>query len=167
MKHKSLLIIPLLASILAGCVGDTGDNGQAEVTDPLVADGAAGGALEIILNDSDGIIGVGQRVGFFVRATDAQGSPTPFLRIICDSERGVSILEPSRGGVAVEMTGENGEMSGQIGGLTPGSYVLECRSQQGFNLRDRVTVIVSGTAPNGFTGFPGAAGGNLGGGRLQ
>ena len=57
-------------------------------------------------------------------------------------------------------------MSGQLGGLTPGSFILECRAEEGFNLVARETIIITGDFPPGFNGFPGAAGGNLGGQRL-
>jgi hypothetical protein len=43
---------------------------------------------------------------------------------------------------------------------------MECRAQSGFNLLDRTTIRVTGEVPAGFQGFPGAAGGNLGGGRI-
>jgi len=159
----------ILALAIYGCTGDTdGGSGadSARNSDPYVSDGSAGGTLSIELRDSDRTIGVGDTVGFFVRATAPDGSPQRGIRIFCDSERGVAILEPADNGASVESTDDNGEMSGQIGGLTPGSYILECRGQQGFNLVGRITVFVTGDVPNGFQGFPGAAGGNIGGGRI-
>lgn len=106
-------------------------------------------------------------LAFFVVATDPAGAPLAFRRVFCESEKGIAILEPSSGGVAFEHTGPDGSMSGLLGGVTPGSYIIECRLEEGFNLVARRRLKVSGEVPAGFAGFPGAAGGNLGGGSIQ
>jgi hypothetical protein len=160
---QTLLVVAAL--LIVGCRGNT-DGGDAAVTadtpsGQYSSDGAAGASLTIRVSGS---VTVGGRTGFSVTALDPTGAPLAYIRIFCESEQGIAILEPSSGGVAFEHTGPTGFMSGVLGGLLPGSYILECRGPQGFNLVDRVSINVTGSAPSGFTGFPGAAGGNLGGG---
>jgi hypothetical protein len=151
---------------LSACSGDTDGGGAAEDAqgpgDPVVSDGGFGATLKIVLGDES--IGVGDTSTYHVELRDPVGNPIPFIRIFCETERGVAIVEPSVNGVAFEHTDFYGNMSGVIGGVLPGSFLMECRAQQGFNLYDRKTVKVTGDVPLGFEGFPGAAGGNLGGG---
>lgn len=148
------------------CNGGDTDGGTASEDmgggSPFISDGGAGATLTIRLHEEE--IGVGDTAPFEVLLRDPQGAPIEFIRIFCESERGIAIIEPSSGGVAFESTGPDGNMSGVLGGVTPGSFMLECRAQQGFNLYDRVRVKITGDVPAGFQGFPGAAGGNLGGG---
>lgn len=151
--------------LLAGC--DSGDTDGGSATPgqgpSFVSDGGAGATLTI---EAPRTIDVGDRQPFRVTALDPNGQPLSFIRIFCETESGIAILEPSRGGVAFEHTGAAGVMSGVLGGVTPGSYLLECRGPQGFNLLARMSILITGEVPEGFTGFPGAAGGNLGGGLL-
>lgn len=128
------------------------------------SDGGFGASLTITLSDGDNIIGTGEREGFFVTALDPSGAPIAFRRVFCDSEQGIAILEPSAGGVAFEHTGADGRLSGVLGGLTPGSFLIECRLEEGFNLVARKSLKIVGDIPEGFSGFPGAAGGHIGGG---
>jgi hypothetical protein len=160
-----ILATSLFAITYVGCNGngrDTSGDSQSDVVGQFVSDGGAGATLTI---NATGPIAVGQRISFTVTALDPSGLPLSFIRISCESEEGIAILEPSRNGVAFESTGAGGVMSGVLGGLVPGSYVLECRGPQGFNLVDRISLLVVGSA-DGFDGFPGAAGGELGGGLL-
>ncbi|MCB0324592.1 MAG: hypothetical protein KDD69_13510 [Bdellovibrionales bacterium] len=144
--------------------GDTdGNPDSVGVGDQFVDNGGAGSTLRITAN---GPIPVGGRIDFLVTATDPSGLPLSNIRLNCESEHGIAIIEPSRGGVAFEHTNVNGIMSGVLGGVAPGSYLLECRGPQGFNLQDRISLLVTGDVPEGFDGFPGAAGGNLGGGTI-
>jgi hypothetical protein len=168
-RLRKLLVFILSASIaLFASACDQGNTGGGtNNTTPgaiLVADGGFGGTLSIEIT---GDLSVGGTVGFFVRAFDPNGAPYEFIRIFCESERGIAILEPSSGGVAFESTDQSGTMSGVLGGVAPGSYILECRGPVGFQLVDRVSIIITGDTPAGFTGFPGAAGGNLGGGFIE
>lgn len=176
MKPRKLSNASRIAALLAivtmalfSCTGDTdgGSAGDAAlVSNPFVDNGGAGAKIELEIESTDNQVGVGEEVPFRVRVTDPQGAPLQFVRIFCDTELGVAITEPARNGVAVETTSARGYMSGSIGGVTPGSYIMECRAQAGFNLVDRVSVRVTGQVLAGFQGFPGAAGGNLGGGRI-
>ena len=157
----------LCAALLAVGCGST-DGGSAVDNDAglgiqYVSDGGAGGSIAIDVKDS---LAVGGTAAFSVSVKDPRGEPIAFTRVFCESEHGIAILEPSKGGVAFEHTDMYGNMSGVLGGVSKGSYVLECRAPIEYNLIARVTVKITGDAPAGFTGFPGAAGGNLGGGRI-
>ena len=166
-KVAALMAIATMA--LFSCTGDTDGGSEAKNAvdvNPFVDNGGAGAKLEIEIDSPERQVGVGQEVEFRVKVTDPQGAPLQFVRVFCDTEQGVAIIEPSRNGVALESTNRNGYVSGSIGGVTPGSYVMECRAQSGFNLVDKTTIRVTGTVLAGFQGFPGAAGGNLGGGRV-
>jgi hypothetical protein len=83
------------------------------------------------------------------------------ISVACDSEKGVAILDPQRG---YALTDSNGVMSGMIGCEAPGSFQFLCRLAVGANRRKFVSVNCTGDVPSGFQGFPGAAGGGLGGG---
>ncbi len=174
MKQKhSITIASLLALtglvVFASCSGGSGDtDGGASTSSSgtgsqFVSDGAAGSNMRIELERAE-TIPTGGKVNFLITATDPNGAPLSYIRINCETEHGISIIEPSRGGVAFETTNSEGKMSGVFGGLTPGSFLVECRGPQGYNLVVRKTYKVVGEIPEGFDGFPGAAGGNLGGG---
>lgn len=173
IRFGRALIAAALAGALAltatvGCnSGDTDGgkgNDDAGVGNTPVSNGGFGAKLTIDIVDEP--IPVGGRVGFFVTAVDPAGLPLAFRRVFCDSEKGIAILEPSNGGVAFEHTGPDGRMSGVLGGVHPGSFIIECRLEEGFNLVARKSTKVTGDIPLGFNGFPGAAGGNLGGGLI-
>lgn len=173
--HKAILsaclavALSVLFAAAIGCQGDTDGGDGAEFAAPgemYVSDGGAGARLEMGLGGDDNIIATAQRESFWVRAYDPQGAPLPFIRIFCESERGIAILSPSSGGTAFASTSPGGHMSGEIGGLYEGSWIMECRAPEGFNLVVRMLVIVRGDIPEGFTGWEGAAGGNMGGGLI-
>lgn len=161
----AILSVTCLATvgILACSRGDTAGNAESVADaessgNPFVADGGAGSTLTINAPER---MSIGSRVGFTVTAIDPSGQPLQFIKIVCDSEQGIAITEPNTG---VQSTNSNGLMSGQVGGARPGSYMLECRAPEGFNLVDRVQIIVEG---EGAFEFDGAAGGTIGGGRID
>lgn len=166
-ENKKLIFIAIalfvVSGILAACGGGSTSN-SGPVSEQFVSNGAAGSKLTIELDDGGNEIPTAQQVHFKVTAIDPKGAPLSNIRIFCESEKGIAIIEPSSGGVAFEHTGSSGVMSGYLGGLTPGSFLLECRGPQGFNLVARKSFKVVGDIPQGFVGWPGAAGGNLGGG---
>jgi|GEM_PF-1772474 len=172
-KHSYLLAAGvisagLLATLVSCGSGSTDGGGAAElaqVITPMNNDQGAGGSIGITVVDGPSL-NVTERTGFKVTLKDPRGQPLQYIRIMCESEKGIAILEPSSGGVAFEHTDSAGNMSGKIGGLHPGSYIMECRAPDGFNLVARTTVIIKGDVPVDFIGFPGAAGGNLGGGLI-
>lgn len=174
MKEKSSVILGTILAfggiaLLASCGGGDTDGGtgsaDAGIGTQYVSDGASGSKMTIELEEATQIPTAG-RVGFLVGAKDPNGNPLSYIRVNCETEHGISIIEPSRGGVAFETTNQNGYFSGVLGGLTPGSYMIECRGPQGYNLVARKHYKVVGDIPQGFNGFPGAAGGNLGGGNI-
>jgi hypothetical protein len=155
---------------LLGCGGrgDTANSSDpnAGIGRPYVASQGGGSTIRIDLDGSGNEIQVAGQRGFRVTLTDPHGSPINHVRVFCESEKGIAILEPSSGGVAFAHTNVNGVMSGLLGGLLPGSYMLECRAPHGFDLVARMHIRITGSVPQGFVGFPGAAGGNLGGGAV-
>lgn len=160
---RGLIVITTAAVVFVACKqGDT-DGGGNDTTPGVqyVSDGAAGARLTLELEDDLVVAGT---ANFLVLATDPDGAPIPFLKITCDTERGIAILEPSTG---FEHTSTRGGMSGVLGGDAPGSYLIECRGPNGTNLLVRKTLRVAGDIPPGFTGFAGAAGGGLGGGLVD
>jgi hypothetical protein len=169
-KVSKIFIALSLAAFGVGCNGGDTDGGNTAggIGNPLTSgvDSNSSGSIEIEFTEGN-TLPVTQIAGFRVKLKDANGQGIKFIRVFCESERGIAIIEPSANGTAFESTDENGELSGKIGGLTPGSYLMECRASQGFNLVARKTLIITGTVPQGFIGFPGAAGGNLGGGSVN
>lgn len=171
-RFRRSLRIVAMAGMIAGLAlaggcdqGNTEGGSDADGLGPQpVSDGGFGASLTITLDGGGEVIPTAGRVGFFVQALDPTGQPLAFRRVFCESEAGIAIIEPSSGGVAFEHTNDAGVMSGVLGGVTPGSFLLECRLEEGFNLVARRTLKVRGEVPSGFDGFPGAAGGNLGGG---
>ena len=172
-RAKTVQIIAVLTGLgllVASCGGGGDTDGGASTGDQgngptLVSNGGFGSKMTIELENDDGIeIPTAGQAKFLVKATDPNGQPLSFIRIFCESEKGLAILEPSSGGVAFENTNSRGAFSGVLGGVAPGSFMLECRAPQGFNLVARKHFKVTGAVPEGFDGFPGAAGGNLGGG---
>lgn len=157
------------AGALAACNNGQGDTDGGSAVGNLgtgnlpVSDGGFGAKLVIDVEAPDDILQVGEVTGYFVTATDPQGLPLANRRVFCNSELGIAILEPAAGGVAFEHTDDGGKMSGKIAGITQGSYLFECRLEQGFNLVARKHLRVRGS---GVASFPGAAGGTLGGGQI-
>jgi len=150
-----------IASLL-GCGGDTdggkaGDSGFQD--NVFVSTSDTTGTIELVVNEDD--MPVGETSGFHVYVKNADGRPVKAINVACDSEEGVAILEPTQGN---ELTDETGQMSGRIGCERRGSLQLVCRLTTGGNKRDFHTIKCRGDVPEGFQGFPGAAGGGIGGG---
>jgi len=160
-----MLLALLLAGALAGCLGGQGstdggsgaDHGLED--DTFVADENNTGTVS--LNVASSSIEVGNTSTFTVRAVNSRQQPVANINVACDSEQGVAILDPQRG---YALTDSSGVMSGVIGCEAPGSFQFLCRLAVGANRRKFVTINCTGEAPSGFDGFPGAAGGGLGGG---
>lgn len=158
-KIHIILSIILIASLQSCSSGKTDGGDQDGSGSVFVPDESNSGAVSLDLTETT--LEVSDRAGFRFRVRDAQGNGVPNIRVLCDSESGVAILEPTTGS---ESTDSNGEISGQFGCRSNGSYLVGCRLPVGSNRRDFQTVICTGDVPNGFDGFPGAAGGGLGGG---
>lgn len=161
----TVLVAGLLSlGMIAGCSGggDT-DGGKAADEDfhgtQFVPDESNSGSIDLIVEEAE--FNVSEIVGFRVRVVDRNGTAVPGLRLACDSEQGVAIIEPTTGH---EITDEFGQISGKIGCAASGSYQFMCRLPVGGNFRDAVTIRCGGDTPIGFDGFEGAGGGGLGGG---
>ena len=164
---KSIATITIIgfSALVVACVGGGGDTdggksgdlADAYNGDTFVADDDTVGRIEVDVLEPD--LQVALTSGFFVRVFDAAGAPVPNIKVSCDSEQGVAIVEPTTG---TEITDAGGEISGKIGCEVPGSYQFGCRLPVGGNRRKFVKIVCNGPIPNGFTGFPGAAGGGLG-----
>jgi len=161
---SSLFVLPMLSGCLGGSGGTDGGSGREAGyrDDVFVSDETTTGSLRIELKKST--IPVGETAGFMVSVVDSQGRPVPNINVACDSELGVALIEPTTG---YELTDSGGHMSGRIGCEAPGSFELVCRVSVGANRRKFATVKCDGEIPAGFTGFPGAGGGGLGGGVAQ
>lgn len=148
-----------LGLVLACCTGST-DGGEQDFSGgQFVGSDANTGSMLLTVVDND--MSVSETSGFGIAVRDVQGRPVSGIKVSCDSEAGVAILEPTSGS---ETSDSGGNVSGVIGCAAPGSYQLACRLSVGTNKRQLVDVKCRGPVPTGFTGFPGAAGGTLGGG---
>ncbi len=152
-------------AVFAGCLGGQGSTDGGSGADPGYQDGVfvAGddttGSMSLELDTNS--IAVGDTANFHVTVVNSSGAPVPHMNVACDSEVGIAILEPQ---VGYELTNANGVMSGSIGCENAGSFQLVCRLTVGANRRKFASVRCTGSVPAGFQGFPGAAGGGLGGG---
>jgi len=162
---SSLIAVTLVGTGILGFVGCQGNTDGGSAASPdyedgvFVGDETSTGSIRVQLLNSR--MAVGETTGFKVTVTDSKGQPIPDTRVICDSEQGVALIEPTSG---YELTNSEGVMSGVIGCAAPGSYQMVCRLSIGANRRQFVSVGCTGDVPSGFTGFPGAGGGGLGGG---
>jgi hypothetical protein len=160
-----LVGILTLSGALLGCMGGQGstDGGSSSRNsyddDTFVADESNTGSVSLDVSSTD--IEVGNTSGFVVRAINSRQQGVAGINVVCDSEDGIAILEPQKG---YAPTDSSGNMSGVIGCEAPGSFQFVCRLALGANRRSSVAIKCSGDVPSGFQGFPGAAGGGLGGG---
>lgn len=161
LKTLGTTTMILLSLGLVGCSGET-DGGSAAnpPSGGYVADDAGSIALEFSQGDE---AAVSETLGFRVSVRDRNGAPVPNIRVSCDTEEGLALLEPTTG---IEQTDGGGDMSGRVGCAAQGSYQIGCRLPVGANKRVFETVRCAGPVPIGFTGFPGAGGGTLGGGSV-
>ncbi len=167
MRGKMIVRIVGVASllgslVLAGCGGGGGTDGggSPDFAGETFVGGDSNGTLTISVASTS--IPVASTSTFNVTVKDASGAPVPQIQVACDSENGIAIIEPSTG---FELTDSFGGMSGVVGCSLPGSFQMACRLPIGANKQQYVSILCTGGAvPAGFDGFPGAAGGGLGGG---
>ena len=138
---------------------DTDGGGDSGKEDSFVSTDDSTGTIDLSVNSTR--LGIGDTSGFFVTVRDVNGGPVDALRISCDTEIGLALIEPTTG---FELTDSFGNMSGVVGCEAPGSFQIACRLPVGGNKRKFETIVCSGDVPADFTGFPGAGGGGLGGG---
>ena len=160
LLNLRVMVAAVVLATVAGC-GSTGGGSDSDddfVDGEFVDGGSSTGTIDLELVSDD--VNVAETVGFFVTAKNSAGGPVGLMKITCDSEDGVAIIEPSTGS---EFTDANGRISGRIGCNRPGSLQFVCRGPIGLNRQDTVTVKCAGEIPAGFAGFDGA-GGTLGNG---
>ena len=151
-------LIGLQCSI--GCNShSTGENTTADKSDIYVGTDGTTGTITLTVRDTE--VAVGETTHFGVSVRRADGSAVEGMRVTCDTELGLAILEPTTGS---ELTDSWGGVSGVIGCAKPGSLQLACRLPVGVNKRQLQSIHCTGETPAGFSGWAGAAGGGLGGG---
>ena len=100
-----------------GCGGGNTDGGTESFDDQIfVGDDNTVGRVELTL--SSPTISVGRTTTFNASAFDSTGAPIRGLRMVCESEGGVRILEPVVAGTtprSFQMTNANGVVGGVIG----------------------------------------------------
>lgn len=157
---RSVAGLLLLGVFLGGCnSGGTSTDGDDFAGSEFVSTDATTGSVSLRVTNPR--IGVGDTSGFGVTVRDANGAGVPNIRIACDSERGVAILEPTAG---TGLTDSTGFFSGVLGCEVSGSFQFGCRVAVGGNRRDFQTVSCEGSTPPDFVGFPGGSGSGFGGG---
>lgn len=160
---KAGIAIGVLAlAAMVGCTGNTGggdESADSFAQDQFVAGDATTGSISLTV--SEGTLSVGETTDFVTRVVDSAGGPVEGLRLSCDSEQGIAIVEPTTGST---ITNASGAISGVIGCAAPGSYRFGCRMPIGAAKRKLVSIRCEGPIPVDFDGFPGAAGGGLGSG---
>lgn len=158
-------LLGIALGLFLGCSGST-DGGSADeeslVGDEFVASDDATGSITLLL--SNDTVEVSEVANFSVQVRDANGNPVPQIKVSCDSEVGVAIVEPTTG---TELTDSSGNMSGVFGCALPGSFQMGCRLPIGASKRKFATVHCTGAVPTGFDGFEGSAGGGLGTGGVD
>lgn len=168
---KTLRLSVVVAASLVGigfigCGGGNTDGGTQSFDDQIfVGNDSTVGRVELTVGSPS--VSVGGTTTFNASALDSTGAPIRGLRMVCESEGGVRILEPVVAGTpprSFQMTNANGSVDGIIGCQDAGTYQFGCRMAVGGNRRKFVEVRCTGERPNGFGGFVGSAGGNLGGG---
>lgn len=162
-SFKSLLFSGMVAAtfIVTGC--DSGDTSTEDRVDDsatqFVADESNTGTIDLKIKDDP--VAVGSTGRFIVEVRDSTGTPVRNVRIACDSEGALAILDPTTGSA---LTDDFGNMSGTFGCEAPGSFQLGCRLPIGANRRDFEIVHCTGDIPEGFTGFGESGGSGVGGG---
>jgi len=164
MKRNTIYALALLGLVTAGIYGCSGDTqggsypGQSGEGGSFAANESSVGTIRVALNTSE--IPVSATAGFRAFVTNSLGQPATNASVVCDTERGLALIEPSTGR---ELTDSSGQFSGRVGCEAPGSFRIGCRLGSGVR-RHLVSINCTGAIPAGFGGFPGAGGRGLGAG---
>jgi hypothetical protein len=158
VKVGGLLFSLVALGIFLGC--QSGNTSGGDVDQGGEVPSGQSGTLTLSLTDGMSQT-TGTMQGFRVEARDSNGSPVPNIRITCDTEDGLALVEPTSG---FENTESNGMMSGKVGCENPGSYIMICRLPSPSGIKASETIVCQGQRPAGFVGWPGSGGGGLGGG---
>ena len=158
LKVAGLVLSVGTIAVLLGC--QSGNTSGGDVTNTNEVATGSSGSLALSLVDGTKLT-TGTFQGFRVKATDSSGKPISNIDITCDTEKGLSLVEPTSG---VEHTEPDGMISGKVGCDFPGSYVMTCSLPAPSGVESSQTIVCQGQRPAGFTGWTGAGGGGLGGG---
>lgn len=152
--------LSVVAVMVTGCDSKKTDGGGSpDSSSQFIATDDATGSISLNVRSTD--VPVAGTTRFSVTVRDRNGAPVPQIRIACDTELGLALIEPTTG---FELTDSFGSMSGEVGCEAPGSFQIGCRLPVGANKRKFETIHCEGTAPTGFSGFTDAGGRGLGGG---
>ncbi len=163
MKRGIAATVLLGIFILAGCNGSTTTGGSQNFAgSEFVSTPETTGALNLSLASTT--VPVGGSTSYIATVVNADQEPVSGIRVVCDTEESLALLEPTSGS---SLTNSDGSVSGSIGCTGPGSFMVGCRLARGANKRQFVQVKCDGDIPAGFTDFPGAGGGGLGGGLVD
>lgn len=156
-----ICLISLSAGIMYGCTSGETDGGEVDHSEgAFSADDDSTGGISLEFPEGDELA-VADIMGFRVFVRDSDGQPVTNIEVTCDTETGLGLIEPTTG---TEITDGDGQISGKVGCNILGSYQIACRPSAGTSARVFETVKCTGLRPDGFTGFPNAGGGGLGGG---
>lgn len=159
LTNITIASIFIIAAIFAGCQSSNTDTDAESYGDDIfIGSDENVGAINIRIVDES--INVTETTGFLVQVLDAAGRGVPGIRVTCDTEADLAIIEPSSG---IFMTGSTGEASGVLGCEDRGSFMMACRLPSG-GKREIARVKCEGDRPVDFDGFTGAGGGGLGNG---
>ncbi len=160
-KKLFLILLTLVSMATVACNSSkTDESGESDLSSIFVSDDGNTGSIEIRLDSN--VVPVAGTANFQVTAKGADGQLVDNVRIVCDTENDLRIIEPSSGSF---FTASFGSASGVIGCEDTGSFLFACGlggAQR--SMRDTVLIKCEGTRPIGFAGFPGSAGGGLGNG---
>lgn len=159
LRSKAISVFGLvILTMFFGCGGNT--DGETVPNNPANPTSVGDTRLSI---DGGSTIKTGNFKGFSVTVTNSDGKASSDVKVTCDTEKGLSLIEPTSG---IESTDSNGKVFGKIGCDNPGNFKIICRGAS-TGSSDSATVECSGSRPSGFGGFPGAGGGGLGGGSVD
>ena len=161
MDKKSCLVkVAIVFSLCVpffGCDSShTPRSGSTDLSSVYVAGNDENGSIDLVVDSTT--MQVGNTGGFLVTVVGRNNEPISDMRVACDSEKGIAIVEPATG---YEMTNASGRVSGVIGCEYAGSFRFGCRLPVGVNKRKFVSIRCEGL---GSASWPNAAGGGLGGG---
>jgi hypothetical protein len=156
----SILIIAGFS--IVSCGGSNTGGSQDYTGTEFVSDDESVGSISLALEEKE--VSVGDTTELKVSAVNSLGAPVSNLQIACDTEGELALIEPQTGRF---MTGSGGVASGVVGCSANGSFAIGCRIANGGGRRKFEHIKCTGEPPVDFAGFPGAAGGGLGGGVFQ
>ncbi len=155
----SFLMLTFFVLLVSCDSSKTGENSDPDPGVIFVSENGSSGSIGLSADSMT--LGIGDTTNFTVSVRDLNGGPVRNSTVTCDTELGLSLLDPSTGS---SISDDFGNVSGVVGCTQAGSFRLGCRVPFGGNRRVFKTIKCEGIAPPGFAGFTGAGGGTLGSG---